>query len=932
LKLTRVNAIIEETAANSGHQSVTVITGITSTAIGMAFCAHLLTCMWYAIGRSVEETQEVQSWTQLAEADSVPEWVQYLHAMRWIINAPAPPLLDAGSGLERGADILVSIFCLAAMGMGISKISDTLAELRAMNEARDRRRREVRQYLNHQHVPFELVSRIMRFVEYRLEKFSSTSLDTSLISPTLQMELYVSQRSIHVLELPIFKLLQECYSDVFGSLCAALEKHVYEKGEHIFFAGSWVSCLHITATGTYSYIEGFDAEGDAAEFTGTKWFGELSLYADGTLHQSTLSAQTFCETFSLRGPDLARCVAQSRGCTTMFCDYAKEFVSAMQTSKTKCGDEEQVHCAATCCRKNQHYLELYPDPKTQLKNITIPLKRGDATATGSKSFSILRFMRKPGRPATQDQELGNTETPGGAESNVEHVEVHPDASITSLWPRLDVSAEHINPGLDLYLKSLGVRAMETYKLTQELQLVIPELHFEHSPHVVFEQPAERERAESSCISVLALFKNRYDIFTHPQAPQQRLDETQWLELQSLLSWIDPDVEQMQAVMVLLAIRALGKSKAVLQQMPREMRRPEKAILQLMASEKNVVPSVWWLSERGTKCIENALEIHELFNLAQMLQGENLPASIVQLRRCIEAKSEEQFRFYILFLLGFMSGIAAGTGSRFMNGKNASAVISGIRLLKRLMECPPAAIYWGYLDERARKLNLNFSSAEDLVLVRLSCLARVQDEKDYLQLRTSWDALKARERTALIDHFLADGIQEQAFMLEFLPNCVANAKANHTVGFAGLLGVLVDLLSNLRSSIDSMPNMDKVIPVDLSEMAEFIAVVQNRFVFLTCVSRCQLQFVGQRVLLKMTGGNWGRTADPDSDMTSLAYTLQDILQKQEFLEAYLVRRDEQSSPSPFHSEMQPSVPAADRDIERMYGMYSADPHIVRREVF
>ena len=41
--------------------------------------------------------------------------------------------------------------------------------------------------------------------------------------------------------------------------------------------------------------------------------------------------------------------------------------------------------------------------------------------------------------------------------------------------------------------------------------------------------------------------------------------------------------------------------------------------------------------------------------------------------------------------------------------------------------------------------------------------------------------------------------------------------------------------------------DKVIPVDLSEMAEFIAVVQNRFVFLTCVSRCQLQFVGQSLV-------------------------------------------------------------------------------------
>ena len=48
-------------------------------------------------------------------------------------------------------------------------------------------------------------------------------------------------------------------------------------------------------------------------------------------------------------------------------------------------------------------------------------------------------------------------------------------------------------------------------------------------------------------------------------------------------------------------------------------------------------------------------------------------------------------------------------------RNASAVISGIRLLKRLMECSPAAIYWGYLDERARKLNMNFSSAEDCKL-------------------------------------------------------------------------------------------------------------------------------------------------------------------------------------------------------------------------
>eukprot|EP00439_Symbiodinium_sp_Y106_P020907 s1896_g2.t1 len=834
LKLTRLNAIIEETAANSGKQWVTVVIAITNTALGMIFIAHLLTCMWYGVGRAVEidnfdNPGGIQSWTVRAGAKvhEIEPYIQYLHAMRWIVNTPSPPDIDPGSATERIFDILVSIFYLLVMGSAISKISGTIAELRAMNEARDRRRREVRQYLSHQHVSFELVSRIMRFVDYRLEKFSASNLDTSLISPTLQLELYVGQRACFVLEMPIFKLLQECYHDVFGSVCAALEKHVYEKGENIFVAGSWTSCLHITATGYYSYVEGYDAEGEAAEFNGTRWFGELSLYTEGSLHQSTLAAASFAETFTLTGPALADCVKQSRGCMAMFCDFAKDcmrgsrgahdFVTAMQGSKTKCGDQEQVYWAEECCKRNQHYQELYPDPKTRFKNITIPLKlkRSGSTSASGEDGSSKDCLTIP-RPRFSKSSRNSKGSQGSikavafdSDPQSPGMDIEPMQSVTSLYTRFsEGSAEVINPGLESYLKGLDGEKMETYKLIDDLQTILPELHSEHSPHVVFEQAAERERAESACISILALYKDRYDIFTQPQAPPVRMQEEQWIELQRLIAWIEPWPNRTSGprLGVLLAIRALGKSKAVLQQMPRPMRRPERAVLQLMESERNVVPSVLWLSERAEKYIENALEIHELFNLAQMLQGENLPANIGELRRCIEEKGEDMFRFYILFLLGFMSGIAAGTGSR------------------------------------------------------------VQEEKDYLQLRAAWDALKARERAALTDHFLADGIEEQAFILEFLPNCVANSKANNTVGLTGLLGVLVDLLNNLRLSMDSMPDMEKVIPVDLSEMAEFIAVVQNRFVFLTCVSRCQLQFIGQRVHLKMTGGR------------------PDILQKQEVLEA------------------------------------------------
>lgn len=88
----------------------------------------------------------------------------------------------------------------------------------------------------------------------------------------------------------------------------------------------------------------------------------------------------------------------------------------------------------------------------------------------------------------------------------------------------------------------------------------------------------------------------------------------------------------------------------------------------------------------------------------------------------------------------------------------------------------------------------------------------------------------------------------------------------------------------------MPNLKGVqmIPVDLSDMGEFIAAVQNRFVFQTCVSRCKFHFVDERVRVEMTGGNWGRTNDPDTDMTSLAYIVKDVLMKQQVMESYIMR--------------------------------------------
>lgn len=868
IKLSKLNTMIEESAAAAGRQWVTMVVAITKTGVGMILVAHWLTCFWYWTGVFLVPAS-TPNWIQENRAEDVAGWIQYLHSLRWILNAPSPPEIHPASGEERAVDIGISVVTLVVIGSAISKISGTMAELRAMNEETSRRRREVRLYLASQAVSYELVTRIMRFVDYKLEKVSANNMDTSLISPTLQLELYVNQRADYLIQMPIFALAQECYPEIFGSICAAFTKNFYEKGEPVFTAGSYATALHLTYVGKYEYAQEDQAP---VMLEGIRWFGELSLYVDPVWHSSTLTPTSFAETFCLRGEDLVACIQVNRGCTGMFCEYAKDFLAGMQKTKSKFGDDDQRKQSEVCCKQNQHFQAAYPDPTTLFPNIVVCGERfsGEMVEDGDADPSS---KGRPSSKSNQSQRTVLSRLSAFAriqrEAAVETLEDQGLGEFVQRWMNTD--QEDVN-----------------FDLPGELPGVIPELDKTYGAHAVFSQAPERDRGESACISVLALVRNRYDIFTQPQADNVKLLESQWLELQQIVSWIEPEPEEVHAVLVLLAIRGLGKSKAVIQQVSHDHRRPERAVIYLSQYHKNVVPSTRWLTEKGTELFEGALLTHELFNLAQMLQGENCPGNVKELHSHIAEKGDALFRVYILFLLGFMSGLAGGQGSRFMNAKNADATIGGVRVLQKLMNVSETAIYWGYLNLRAEKLCLPFNSPEDLVLVRLACLGRVQDQKGYESLRLAWLALGERERSSLTDHFLADGIKEQAFNLEFLPNCVANAKANPLIGLTCLLDVLTDLLACLRTKVAMNPNLPKLVPVDLSDMGEFISAVRNRFVFVTCISRCQLKFGQGRCRIEMTGGNWGRATDPDSDLTSIAYTLQDLVIKQQRMEERLNR--------------------------------------------
>ena len=108
-----------------------------------------------------------------------------------------------------------------------------------------------------------------------------------------------------------------------------------------------------------------------------------------------------------------------------------------------------------------------------------------------------------------------------------------------------------------------------------------------------------------------------------------------------------------------------------------------------------VPSAASLGSNVKGLVRNLLKMQETFSFAQMLQGENVPANLRDLTQAIRPHGgEELLKFYVLYLLGFMSGLAGGKGSRFMTRSNARTTLLGLAMLQHVLEQESAPLYLG----------------------------------------------------------------------------------------------------------------------------------------------------------------------------------------------------------------------------------------------
>merc|ERR550532_519093 len=104
----------------------------------------------------------------------------------------------------------------------------------------------------------------------------------------------------------------------------------------------------------------------------------------------------------------------------------------------------------------------------------------------------------------------------------------------------------------------------------------------------------------------------------------------------------------------------------------------------------------------------------------------------------------------------------------MDALNGKCILTALRHLYQLSHRPPKDIYWGYIVSRADALGITICTSSDLAYVRALCLNRALTAQDAVRVRDAWAALADDDRAILTHALLADGINEKAFLLMYLP--------------------------------------------------------------------------------------------------------------------------------------------------------------------
>lgn len=313
-------------------ESASIMANIVKMITMLLFINHFIACFWFLISDLQRGTSP--TWIEGHGFEGATWDYQYLTAMHWSITQFTPASMDVQphNATERAFTILVVVGALVGFSYLVGSITNSLTQLRSMQEDASKQFWNVRRYLKQNQVPMTLSVRIQRYLEHAWQRQRAKVSEPAifgLLSEQLRNELQCARSVPHMVVHPLFEALEEISHVTLQRLAVnAISRRQLARGDGLFYPGETATHVYFVVLGQLRYIK-VDKRGlEHVEWVDSEedWISEPVLWTQSWTHLGTLLAQTEAELLLVDGGKFGDIISLSPGVFALVRSYARQFL------------------------------------------------------------------------------------------------------------------------------------------------------------------------------------------------------------------------------------------------------------------------------------------------------------------------------------------------------------------------------------------------------------------------------------------------------------------------------------------------------------------------------------------------------------------------------------------------------------------------------
>jgi len=318
-------------------QAASIQFNLLGTLTGLVIINHIIACCWYGISQLGDGGE---TWLKLQGWEDAGPTFHYVTSYYWAFSqlGVGNTEIHCVSLLEYVFASFVAMASLLIFSTLVSTMTSLMTTLNEIQESEISQFRALRRFLAANHIPQELSTRIMQFVQHSYpQKSQESDQDGDLaildmLSSPLKAELRFARFAEKLDALPFLRKLMGCNDLQITRLTHQLAGHLdlllVAPGDVVFFADNEAKTTYVNLHGSLKYYQASHSE----EVTDGIWLSEMCLWTSWEF-MGTLVAEEVSRLVSLNEEIFKKTICESAVAQQMASSYAVQYVSELTSQK-----------------------------------------------------------------------------------------------------------------------------------------------------------------------------------------------------------------------------------------------------------------------------------------------------------------------------------------------------------------------------------------------------------------------------------------------------------------------------------------------------------------------------------------------------------------------------------------------------------------------